>query len=167
MLTNPSSLFLSLLPPFSVCCTCLDTRANHTLLFSSSSSFSFRHFSHIFILFPLPLLFAVSFHSTFMLPLIFTIPLACNVQRFPPPPPLCVLFIFSLFLFQCEAVLWSFAVDQGGSKWRRMRLPLLPQPFCPSQHITFRLFWIVGVFWFFLNLIFVFFNEINVQHSCA
>lgn len=166
MLTNPSSL--------SVCCTCLDTRANHTLLFSSSSSFSFRHFSHIFILFPLPLSYLLSLstpHSCSHSYLQFHWLAMCNVSFFfspsPPPPPLCVLFIFSLFLFQCEAVLWSFAVDQEGSKWRRMRLPLLPQLFCPSQHITFRLFWIVGVFWFFLNLIFVFFNEINVQHSCA
>lgn len=153
-----------------MCCTCLDKRTNHTPLFlsspSSSSSLSFTHLMSRLPSLPLRLSFSSSRSAspTLFLPrlnpptvallyiyTVIDIELQCSC--------LSVLFIFPLFLFQCEAVLWSFAVDPGDSEWSRLRLPppnLSLNLSAPVRHSPFRLlFWIVGVLFWILFLYFL------------
>lgn len=182
MVTNPASLFLPLLP--FQCAAPAWTQGLTTPLFFL---FFLVLFLFLALLQPLmshtsppPLclsfLLAVclssrsaspSFSSRdFILPqlhsYIFTLSLTCELQfSFS-----CILFIFPLFLFQCEAVLWSFAVDPGDSDWSRLRLPPPSPTFLPLSDTSPSDYY-SGSWVSFLNFIFVFFNEINVQHSCA
>lgn len=158
MLTNPASLFLPLL--LLQCAAPAWTQGLTTPLFSPP---------------PLPCSSSTTYFTSSSLPVFLTCCMSLIFLPRPHPPTVAIylhchrlmksifllvhFIMFSLFLFQCEAVLWSYDVDPGDSDWSRLRLPPPPpHPLnlsAPVQHIPFRLlFWIVGVFFEFYFCIF-------------
>lgn len=149
MVTNPAFLFLPLLLPFQ-CAAPAWTQGLTTPFFKPLSLPSTTFIMSTSPLLTVSLPAPFSFQSLSPEIHINT----CQWTHFFFLDANCIYLFY--FLFQCEAVLWSYDVGPGDTDWRRLRLPhYLPfhVPHKPPQTILDCGFF----FFYFLSFNFVFF----------
>lgn len=180
MVTNPASLFLPLLLPLQ-CAAPAWTQGLTTPLFLPSSSLFFHRLFHFFL--SLPCLLVCLYWLCHPSPIptknvsshkCFTMYLDCHSLVNCIFPIVNFIYFSTLFISVWSSTL-VICCRPRRLRLKQTQIAPLPHPSpplprnlsAPVPHIPFwLLFWIVGILFFFY-FIFVFFNETNVQHSCA